>query len=123
MWVKDKDYSEMNILELQDKFVVELLRPIKSRWDTIQVHYENMTVDGNNREIYTAMQIVDGERNQFNPTLEALDLLLELKKCKPNGQADEWTWLEFTAENTGKYKFDFMYDLPPHIATALKYSK
>lgn len=112
----------MRMIELQDKFVEEIVRSIKVRWDSIHVHYENMTVDGNNREIHTAFYFADGVKHQFSPALDAIDVLLELNDCQPEGQADKWTWVEFVMDRLGKYGFDYKYDMPPHIATVLRYS-
>ncbi|SFH72271.1 hypothetical protein SAMN04515618_102132 [Collimonas sp. OK307] len=113
----------MNMLELQDKFAAELMSSVKARWDLIQVHYENMAVDGESHEIFLAFYFVDGMKNQFNLNLKCLDVLLDLSKRQPESQAEKWTWFEFVIDSAGKYKFNYKYGMPPHLATELKYSK
>jgi hypothetical protein len=113
----------MEIIELQNAIAQQLALSVEEAWDSIQFHYENATVDGLNREIFVAVFFNDGIKNQFTPTLEALDLFLTLRNSQPEGQNEEWTWLEFILERTGTYKFDYKYGLPPQIEIAIKYSK
>lgn len=112
----------MEMIELQNTIAQELARSVEPAWDSLHFHYENATVDGLNCEIFTAVFFKDGIKSEFTPTLEALDLCLELRNYRPEGQAEEWTWLDCVLEQTGKYKFDYNYGLPPQIAIAIKYA-
>jgi hypothetical protein len=51
-----------------------------------------------------------------------LDLLVELQQHPPQCQADKWTWLEFTLDNSGRYAFNYQYGTPPLTAKSLKYA-
>lgn len=91
--------------------------------DEIRIHYENAPVAGVTREVFTASFLFNGTKQELKLSLEAIDLLVELKKNKPQGQAEEWLWVEFFMDKTGKYKFDYMYDDPPLIREQVKYAK
>jgi hypothetical protein len=112
----------MTMIELQDKFAIELASSMTSRWDSIKIHYENMTVGGEVYELFTAFYYVGEIEHQFNLGIQALDTLIELKKHLPLGQAEKWTWFEFEFSSSGKYQFDYKYDMPPLIANELKYA-
>lgn len=112
----------MKIIELQDSFAVELAASVGAEFDSIKVHYENMTVEGHCHQIFNSFYFTSGSRIQFNLSLEALDLLSELNKNQPESQAERWTWLKFEMDNSGKYAFDYEYGIPPNLANRLKYS-
>jgi hypothetical protein len=113
----------MEMLELQNKFAAMVAGRMKSAWDEIRVHYENAPVGNVAREVFTATFMLNGAKQQLKLPLEAIDLLVQLKQSKPQGQTEEWGWLEFFLDKTGKYKFDFKYDDPPLLMEQLKYSK
>jgi hypothetical protein len=113
----------MEMIELQNKFAAMVAGRMKSAWDEIRIHYENAPVAGVPREVFTATFLLNGTKQQLKLPLEAIDLLVELKQNKPQGQSEEWVWLEFFMDKTGKYKFDYKYDNPPLIMEQLKYSK
>jgi len=113
----------MEMIELQNQFAARVARSAKSAWDEIRIHYENAPVEGVPREVYTSTFVHNGARQELKLPLEAIDLLVQLKQSKPQGQAEEWVWLEFFMDKTGKYKFDYKYDNPPLIMEQLKYSK
>jgi hypothetical protein len=113
----------MDMIALQNQFAQEVVQPISGAWDTVHVHYENASVEGTGREIYTAYFLAGGVKHEFDPSLDAIDVLAELQRHPPSGQKEKWTWLEFDMDNTGKYKFDYKYGVPPHTATAVKYSQ
>ena len=111
----------MSMIELQDKFAIELASSIDARWDSIQVHYENMVVNEHRHQIFTAFYLAGRAENEFTLSLECLDLLRDLNKQQPENQVEKWTWFEFVMDNTGMYKFDYKYGIPPHVATRIKY--
>ncbi len=112
----------MRMIELQDKFAQGVVDSVRESWDEIRIHYENAVVDGMNHEIYTAAYFLQGVRvGDLDLDLELLDTLVELKGSKPEGQDQEWTWLEFVVNReAGKYRFDYKYDTPP---IALEHAK
>jgi hypothetical protein len=113
----------MRALELQDKFARQVYLPIGEKWDSIHVHYENSVMDGTPYEIFRADYFVDSVRKDFTPSLESLDVLIELQRNQPEGQEEKWTWLEFRMTNTGQYKFEFKYGIPPHTAEQMRFAK
>lgn len=113
----------MEMIELQNQFAARVAGAVKSAWDEIRIHYENAPVEGVTREVFTASFLLNGTHQELKLPLEAIDLLVELKQHKPQGQAEEWVWLEFFMDRTGKYKFDYRYENPPLILEQVKYSK
>lgn len=113
----------MEMIDLQNKFATRIANSMKSAWDEIWIHYENAIVEGEAREVFSASFVSNGVKNSFNLPLDAVDILVDLKRCKPENQADEWLWLEFFIDKTGKYKFDYKYEDPPLIMREIKYSK
>jgi hypothetical protein len=114
----------MEMIDLQNRFAAMVVSLAKVPWDEIRIRYENANVDGIPREIHTSSTVSNGIKQRLKLPLQTLDILLELQKCKPQGQSDCWTWLEFViVHKTGKYKFDYHYDNPPMIMEQAKYSK
>jgi hypothetical protein len=112
----------MEMIVLQDKFAARVADSMKSPWDEIQIHYENAEIEGLSREVFTALLFFKGAKQDIKLPLEALDLLIELQKHKPQGPMEAWTWLEFLLDKTGKYKFEFKYGNPPLIMEQVKYA-
>ena len=114
----------MEMIDLQNQFAASVVSLAKGLWDEIRIRYENANVDGIPREVYSSSIVANGVKQRLTLPLRTLDVLLELQKCKPQGQSDYWTWLEFViVYKTGKYKFDYHYDNPPMIMEQVKYSK
>jgi len=108
------------MIELQEKFVAEILRGRHAMWTSIHIHYERFLWNEILLEKYTSEMMVAGKMCELDISLDAIDCLVELQECKPTGQEDAWTWLEFELTNSGKYKFDFHYGVPPLCAEAIK---
>ena len=106
----------MNMFQLQEKFAYELGSTMEVEWDVVKVHYENMTVDGENHQMFVAIYFSRGVREQFDLTLEALDILEQLHNTQPTGQDEKWTWFDFEMNSAGKYDFFYKYGMPPQIA-------
>ncbi|MBW8756987.1 MAG: hypothetical protein JF586_05180 [Burkholderiales bacterium] len=113
----------MRALELQDQFARTVYLPIREKWDSIDLHYENVVIDGIPYEIFQAVFIVDSVRKDFTPSLDCLDALTELQRNQPEGQEEKWTWLEFRMNSAGQYKFDFKYGIPPLAAEQMKFAR
>ena len=110
----------MNMIELQEKFVAEVLKGIRGNWASVHIHYERFLWNEVLLEKFTSEVMIDGKMCRFNISLDAIDCLVELQECKPIDQEDAWTWLKFELTNSGKYKFDFHYGVPPLCAEAIK---
>lgn len=112
----------MNMLELQEKFIGIVVKGAPATWDRIEIHYENYDQDGE-KIVKTISKAIAGQgSDRLRLPLEGLRLLDELKTQIPAGQSEPWTWLEFSLDRQGKYKFDYKYGVPPLVAEALKYS-
>jgi hypothetical protein len=112
----------MEMIELQDKFAVRMAGSVKTAWDEIRVHYENAEIHGAQRAVFSAWSMLNGVKHSLTLPLEAMDLLAKLKQSRPEGQSENWVWLEFFMDNSGRYRFDYKYDAPPLISEQLKYS-
>ena len=53
------------------------------------------------KEVFSASLLLNGTKHNLKLPLEALDLLVKLKQHKPQGQSEEWVWLEFFIDKTG----------------------
>ena len=110
----------MDMLQLQEQFINEVVEGIERPWTSLHVHYEHYRWSGGTSEKYTA-SLKDGEdEDDLDLTLEAIDCLLEMQKQIPAGQAEPWTWLEFSLDETGRYSFDFKYGVPPMTEASLR---
>jgi len=118
----DGDKLVMNTLELQQAFITALLKEAPAAWDRIEIHYEHFEWQGKTFEKYISNTIRSGQATELPLSLEMLDLLVELQRHPPQGQADKWTWLEFTLDNSGRYAFNYQYGTPPLTAKSLKYA-
>jgi hypothetical protein len=86
------------------------------------VHYEHYPWNGQTIEKYIAKAIVEHETRDISLSLNAIDLLADLNSCLPEGQSERWTWLIFRMDNSGKYKFDYKYGVPPLAGKSIKYA-
>jgi hypothetical protein len=111
----------MDILDLQRIFINELLKGVESPWDRLEVHYEYFVWEGDAIVNYTSEAIEGQNARELELSLEASTILRALHDCKPEGQAEPWTWLEFSLDKSGAYKFDYKYGVPPLAAEEIKY--
>src|SRR5688572_1631925 len=112
----------MEMIQLQERFIGELLVSAPRDWDRIEVHYERFSWKGQWLEKYMSKALQGAQTKQISLTLEALDILTELNGCIPNGQSEPWTWVEFRLDKDGGYKFDYKYGTPPLAAESIKHA-
>src|SRR2546430_1873153 len=99
----------MDMIRLQEKFIGEIAGNLDVPWDRIEIHYELFERKGDVMEKYVS-QIHHGQQSGPLPlSHEALEVLLALNRCKPDGQAQRWTWFDFTLASDGTYRFDYEY--------------
>jgi hypothetical protein len=110
----------MRALELQEEFIGELLSRAKHPWDRIEFHFERYEWQGRVLEFHTSEIFEASQAHDFPPTNEALNLLVELNRCIPQGESERWTWLDFYIDNRGVYRFDFKYGLPPLAGASIQ---
>jgi hypothetical protein len=106
----------VTLVELQEKFIGEVLQAVDDPWDVVEVHYEYFVWKGNVMEQFTAKAQHRGAARSIDLPMAATDLLLEMRDAKPQGQAEHWTSVDFRLESDGKYKFDYGYGTPPMAA-------
>ena len=109
----------MNI-ELQERFIAELLEGIQQDWTEINLTFEYFTWKGNTYKKFLAKGFNGSESFQYHLSLEALDLLVELNKQMSEDGKEAWSWLVFTLNDSGKYDFDFKYGIPPMTEEMLR---
>ncbi|WP_046972045.1 hypothetical protein [Dyella japonica] len=110
----------MDMIELQAAFVRKVIQALKAPWQAVSIHYENYPLNGRRHEVFTSTFEGDGVKEEFRLSLEAIDVLAELQKQKPESQ-EEWTWVEFSMDHSGKYCFEYKYGVPPFVAEQLRY--
>lgn len=91
-------------------------------WQRLRVHYENCAVDGESFEKSTSSASVAGVDQHLPLSLDAIDLLVEIKHHRPEGQTECWTWVEIDIHDSGEYAFDYRYGVPPLTAEAPKHA-
>lgn len=111
----------MNMIDLQHKFINAILENVDGPWDRLEVHYEYFVWEGDAIVNYTSEAIEGQTARELELSFEASAILRALHDCKPEGQTEPWTWLEFTLDSTGTYKFDYKYGVPPLAAEEIKY--
>lgn len=110
----------MKAIEIQEKFIRTVVGSIDIAWNSIRIHYENFSIGGVVHEKFTS-EIFRGEKAyDFDPPLQAFDLLIELRDALPDDQSGKWTSVDFFIEGTGKYKFSYGYGMPPMVENMLK---
>jgi hypothetical protein len=115
--------SSKEMIEMLDEFAILVSRAVRHPWDEIRVHYESVVVEDEPRVVFTSDFVHDGRSDDLKLPLEALDSLAKLQQARPEGQAERWTWLQFSMARTGKYKFDYKYDYPPLIKQRVEQAK
>ncbi len=106
----------MDMLDAQKKFVTELVNSLPSGWESLTVHFEYTTIDGEQFEKFVAKRVDGGTQSQFTVPLDALDALIELNDIV----REKWSAVDFSMDNDGRYKFHFTYGVPPLVAQSLE---
>jgi hypothetical protein len=109
----------MTPVELQEKFIDEVLRCVRVDWDRIEVHYEYYVWKGNVLQQFTAQSFQGTAATDIDLSFAAANLMQEMRDSKPEGQAEHWTSMDFKLDGTGKFKFDYGYGLPPMAARTI----
>ena len=110
----------MDMLDAQKKFVTALVNSIPPGWQSVTIHFEYATIDGEQFEKFIARRGDAGTRSQFDLPLDALDALIEMNNIVPEGQSEKWSAVDFALDADGRYKFDFTYGVPPLVAQSLE---
>ena len=112
----------MNQEELYTTFVTEITDSAPSGWDSIELNFEYFRWKGNLFEKYQCFSFSRGNKLQFDPSLEALDELIDIHKAMSNVMPEQWTHCQFIIDSSGKYNFEFKYGMPPLTKEMLKYA-
>lgn len=107
--------------ELSELFARTIASEMRSEWDSVEINYEHFPWRDMCFEQLVSVYFRGGERLQFTPSLDAVDLLVALKQALPPG-AEPWTHLLFRMSSDGQFKFDFKYGVPPLAAESIRYA-
>jgi hypothetical protein len=108
--------SPMKILEIQKQFVEGLTTSFHGGWDKIEIHYENFVWTEGRSEKYRASRFIGDQVNDIDLGIELIEILEDLQKESGTNQNQQWNWLEFNIDNSGRYQFNYHYGVPPLIA-------
>ena len=107
--------------DLQEQFVRAVASELPRNWTDFKIHYENYTSKYGRMEKFTCAYVVQQVReSDFSPSLDAIDLLVELQRAMTGAQGDGWTYLECSLEASGKYSFEFFHGVPPLAAESIR---
>ena len=118
-------HVDPSLVTLHKNFIKELLYNVDFKWDKMELHFEYYPypLSYNEKgyfEIYTVKYHTGSEyRTDITLPLEANDALIEIHNEMKNNGKEPWTWVLFNLDKTGKYDFQFKYDIPPHVKTRL----
>lgn len=111
----------MNIIELQERVVVEAMRAAVEGWNKIVINYEIKDVAG---EIVQSNAFFCYFADKKDLVFDAPDVDEALKKLSlfmsDSGKVVSWQIADLEINSDGEYKFDFSYDEPPRITKMLK---
>ncbi|WP_316156846.1 hypothetical protein [Cupriavidus sp. BIC8F] len=109
------------VLRLQDCIVERIASELPQVWASYKLHYEHSVWQGETFEKYVSVCHAADGKVDYSPSLEVLDLLLELQKAAAGG-GEAWTHLTCEFDRSGKYKFEFLYGMPPLTAKAVGFA-
>lgn len=104
--------------DLQENFVKQLASEIQGSWDKIEINYEYFPWKNGDVELYKAKRFLSDSFTQFSPSIEAFDILDELRNIMKTD--DTWTSCLIDISSDGKYDFQFGYGMPPMVTEHLK---
>ncbi|MBF5043324.1 hypothetical protein FGE12_13080 [Aggregicoccus sp. 17bor-14] len=110
----------MSLVELQQRFIREVLAGVDGAWDRIEVHFEYYVWKGDVLRQSTSVSFLDGKESDVDLSFDAFELMCELRNAKPEGQAEHWTSMDFRIDSTGKFTFDHGYGVPPMAARTIE---
>jgi len=97
----------------QRRFIDALVDAVDEDWDRIDLRYACVDAGGESVPTYLAQAVRGGNAEQVHLSADALDALEALQRSRPAGQAEHWTWLEFSIDATGSFRFDYKYGASP----------
>lgn len=111
--------SASEAMSLQAKFARTVASSIKSPWDRLEVHYENILWKEMLFEKYRSAYFASERKFDLPLSLDAIDVLVALKHAVSDVH-EPWTHLVFNLHSSGKFDYDFKYGMPPMTADELK---
>ena len=112
--------SASEAMSLQAKFARAAASNIGSAWDRLEVHYENIVWKEMLFEKYRSAYFNADRKFDLRLSLDAIDVLADLKRATSSSVQEPWTHLVFKLSSSGKFECDFMYGMPPMTAEELK---
>jgi len=109
------------ILQMQSRVAERLLTELPRGWSAYKLHYENVTLKGEQLEKYISECQASGEPIDFSPSLDAIDLLVELQDEMAQSSSGRWAAVDCRLSPDGTFSFNFTYGIPPMAAQSLPY--
>ena len=116
---KQPETYSPDIVKIHEKFISELLYDPLPEWDRISLRFEYYPWKEDHFRVFSLKRHLKNDEEKFDLTLEAIDVLIELSELMAQNSKDSWTWLTFNLHSSGKYEFDFKYDIPPRVKEML----
>ena len=111
------------IQALQEELCLQIASSMPKGWESVRFHYEHYPTKSETHEMNTSSCVINGREQEYDLTLDAMDLLLEIKRVIEQAGQEPWTHLEFNLSADGKYKMEFLYGVPPLAAAHIAMSQ
>lgn len=111
------------VLALQDRIVEQIDSELPPAWQSYEIHYEYFVWEGETFEKYISTCHTATGKMDYFPSMEVVDLLLELQNSSDGGGKEKWTHVTCAFDRSGKYQFEFFYGMPPLAAKAIKFAR
>lgn len=111
-----------DIIEIQRRISQKLAAELPRGWTSYVLHYENCSWKSEQMEKYTSECSVGPKPVRFDPSLEAIDALVELQDGMGQQGSERWSSVDVRLDPDGNFAFSFAYGLPPLVAEALRSS-
>lgn len=109
----------MEIQKLQEKLCLLVASELPNSWQSVRIHYEHYPREEETHEMFSCSCLVSECKQDYSPSLSALDLLLEIKSAIESAGHEPWTYLDFTLASDGEYRMEFNYGIPPLVANCI----
>ena len=106
----------IKVQELQEQLCLGIAAEMPKGWESVRFHYEHYPTETETHEMHTSSCMVGGKEQEYDLSLDAIDLLVEIKSLIEQSGQEPWTHIDFNLSANGKYKMEFMYGKPPLVA-------
>jgi hypothetical protein len=111
-----------DIIDIQRRISQLLAAELPRGWTSYELHYENFAWKSEQIEKYTSECSAGSKPVRFDPSLEAIDALVELQDGMGQQGSERWSSVDVRLHPDGNFAFSFGYGVPPLVAEALRSS-